>query len=77
MPQSSPKTHPMEFGMGNFCHSSFQSRITIKPVSKAPIRDPKSEQRGVKEVGDLARDNNSKSNNLQIKRVFVTIIIME
>jgi len=71
MPQSSPKTHPMEFGMGNFCHSSFQSRITIKPVSKAPIRDPKSEQRGVKEAGDLARDNNFKSNNLEIKKIIL------
>ena len=64
IPQNSPKRQPIKFGIGNFCHSSFQSRITIKPVSKAPINEPKSEQRGVKEAGDLAKDTNFKSNKL-------------
>lgn len=65
IPQSSPKRHPIKFGIGNFCQSSFQSRITIKPASKAPIKEPKREQRGVKESGDLAKDNRFNSNNLK------------
>ena len=66
IPHNSPKMHPIELGMGNLCHSTSQSRITTKAVRRAPISDPKTDDKIVNEVDEDVRDLKSKSKSLRI-----------
>ena len=69
MPHDSPKTAPNVFGKGNFCHGSFQSKITAKPVKRAPISEPREENRRQLSRGD-SRNISNQFNELSLVKLY-------